>query len=177
MLRRHFLLLTFFSVWVGLISQRQSAVTLAASFALYGALHAIALALTLGVHRPGMNCLFVATAAALSAMILHLGILGTRLSSVFPGILGLYSVLGLMAAAGALSYGALIRLFGMRALSLRELAAISVGCALSVYLGLLTLSLRHPHYLGSWWLAVLWWYGFSGGLWYVDARRRTAAAA
>lgn len=161
---------------MGLLSQRHSAVTLAGSFALYGALHAIALALTLGVHRPGINFLFVATAAALSAMILHLGILGTRLSSVFPGILGLYSVLGLMAVAGALSYGALIRLFGLRVLSLRELATISVGCALSVYLGLLTLSFGHPHFLGPWWLAVLWWYGFSGGLWYFNARRRSAEA-
>jgi hypothetical protein len=30
----------------------------------------------------------------------------------------------------------------------------------------------HAHYLGSWWLAVPWWFTFSSGLWYFDRRHR-----
>src|SRR5271156_4289304 len=103
-MRLHFLLLTLFSIGIGLLSRLHPSGTLAASFALYGALHAIALVATLGSHLPlRRRCLFVAVAAALSALIFHLGILASPLSSVLPGIVGLYSLLGLTAVTGALS--------------------------------------------------------------------------
>jgi len=60
----------------------------------------------------------------------------------------------------------LIRLSGLYALTITELAAIAAGCMLAAFVSLFTGS--HFHALGAWWLAVLWWFTFSGGLWYFD---------
>jgi hypothetical protein len=172
---RQFLLLTGFSVLLGVMSRLHLAgsLSLSVSFALYGALHASALVLTLRArHAIWRKCLFIVIAASLSVVTLRFGIFGRQLSLVLPGIAGLYSLLGLSAAIGAVAYGVLIRLFGMWALTAGSLAAIAVGCVLAEIVALSTA--RHFHFLGPWWLAVLWWYAFSGGLWYLDQRHQRA---
>ncbi|MGB6310056.1 MAG: hypothetical protein WBF89_19895 [Steroidobacteraceae bacterium] len=144
-------------------------------FALYGALHASALIFALRARLPmGRACAFILMAAALSAMTLRVGLfvaqsLGTtRLDAV------LYTVLGFSAAAGAAAYGILIRVSGIYTLlSARALAMASIGCLLAAPAALF--SMTHLPVLGRWWLAMLWWYAFSGSLWYADDRPRSAA--
>ena len=164
---RHFLLLIWISVLVAVMSWTHLSSDLNASFALYGALHASALVLTLRARQSlWRKCLFVAIAAGLCLITLRVGLFGRRLSATLPGNPGLYAALGFSAVTGALIYAISIRLLAISALTLRSLAVISVGCMLATFVALLTGS--HFHYLGPWWLAVLWWHAFSGGLWYVD---------
>lgn len=134
-------------------------------FALYGALHAAALSLSLRKRQAiWRKCLFIVFAAALSVMMVRIGVLGSKLTPA--GNIGHYSLLGLSSAVGAASYGALIHLAGMYALTIRESCVIAVACMFATLAGLFTAT--HVHVLGSWWLAVPWWLTFSCGLWYFD---------
>jgi hypothetical protein len=81
----------------------------------------------------------------------------------------LYAVLAICTVTGAVSYGILMRLLGVYELTPDSLAVISVGCTLAMYVAFFTLT--HAQFLGRWWLAVLWWFAFSGGLWYCDRRQ------
>src|ERR1700732_3984194 len=93
------------------------------SFALYGALHAAALSLTLRARRPiWRKCLFVAIAAGLSVISLRVGIAGGHLTESFPGSSGLYAALGFSAVIGALSYAILVRQFWIPAMTPSSLA-------------------------------------------------------
>jgi hypothetical protein len=141
-----------------------------ASFAVYGALHATALVLALRARLPlWRRGLFIALAAGLSAMTLRVGVFAGGLSATLgPG--APYAVFGFSATGGAVAYGILIRRVGIFELTLRELALISCGCALAADLAYITLA-RWPA-LGRWGLAILWWFAFSGVLWYCDQRRR-----
>jgi hypothetical protein len=166
---RHFLLLTCFSILLGVMTRLRFAMDLVASFALYGALHAAALLLALRARQPFWRCvLFIALAAALSAMTLRAGLFAGQRSGIL-GNIALYAVFGLSAMVGALTYGFLIRRVGIFDLTLRELALISCACTLAADTAYVTLA-RTPS-LGRSWLAVLWWFAFSGGLWYCDRRR------
>jgi hypothetical protein len=166
---RHFLLLAGFSVSVAVASRLRLLTELNVSFAVYGALHAAALILSVRARQPPWRrCLFVAVAAALSVMSLRIGMVGGRLSGTLPGNAALYVVLGFSAATGALTYGILIRLFGLVNLTMGGLALIAASCVLAACVALF--SLAHSHSLGRWWLAVLWWCAFSGGLWFCDRR-------
>jgi len=167
---RHFILLTCFSVLLAVTTGLQASSGPAVSFAAYGALHASALLLALRARRaPWRLALFIAVAAVLSAMTVCLGITGMH---VFGGAARFYVVLGSCAITGAAAYGCLIRLMGLYELSAWQIVVISIGCMLAAFVGMVTI--MHSRYLGRWWLAVLWWYAFSGGLWYFD-RRRIAA--
>jgi len=140
---------------------------------LYGALHASALALTLRARRPiWQKYLFVAIAAGLSVITLRVGMVGRHLSETLPGNAGLYMALGFSAVAGALIYGISVRLFWISAMTLGSLAVISLSCLLAAFAALLTGN--YFHVLGPWWLAILWWHAFSGGLWYCDQRHNRA---
>jgi len=162
--RRHFLLLAAFSVALAATNRQHWVVLPFPSFLLYGALHASAFGLALRVPRSaGRQSLFIALAATLSVITLGVIMLGRHLVGSLPGTFGLFVLLGLSAVTGALSYGLLIRLFWIPELRLGSLAAIALGCVLATYLAFFTLS--HSVLLGRWWLAVLWWYAFSGGLW------------
>jgi hypothetical protein len=166
---RHFLLLTCFSIFLGILSRHHFLSDLVVSFALYGALHAAALVLALRARHPmGKKFLFVAIAACLSALTLHVGLVGIHLAGTLPGNVGLYTVMGFSALTGAVSYGVLVRIFRMFELNAVSIAVIAVGCTLATYIAAYTLA--HSHFLGRWWLAVLWWYAFSAGLWYYDRR-------
>jgi hypothetical protein len=168
---RHFLLLVCSSVLMYVLSRLHLTGNLSVFFALCGALHAVALVLAVRVRQAiWKKCLFIVMAAALCVMTFEIGTLGRQLT--LPGNIGLYSLLGLSAVIGAASYGTLIRLSGMYALTVRELAAIAMGCMFAAFAGLITVS--HFHFLGSWWLAALWWFTFSGGLWYFDQRHNAA---
>jgi hypothetical protein len=167
---RHFALLTGFALLLAVMSHLHLANELSLSFALYGALHASALILSLRTRQAiWRKCLFIFIAASLSVVILYVGIFGRHLSGTLPGNVGLFTVLGFSAMTGAVAYGVLIRLFGIYKLPPGSLAAIAFVCMLATLVALVTAS--RSRYLGQWWLAVLWWYAFSGGLWYCDQRR------
>jgi hypothetical protein len=166
---RHFLLLTGFSILLWVMSRLHFLSDLSVSFALYGAMHASALVLAVRARYPiGQKCLFIAMAAGLSVLTLSVGIFGMHLTGTLPGNVGLYSVMGFSAFVGAVSYGALIRIFKIYELHAGSIAVIAIGCTLATYIAAYTL--EHSQFLGRWWLAVLWWYAFSGGVWYRDRR-------
>jgi hypothetical protein len=165
---RHFVLLTIFSVLLCVTSRLQVSGGLAVSFAAYGALHALALVLALRMRRPLLQlCIFIAMAAALSVMTLRIGLIGMQVSGTLLPNVRLY-VLGLSAMSGAVTYGILIRVFRIQELSLPEIVVISIGCMFATYVAIF--AVKHFQSLDTWPLAVLWWYAFSGSLWYFDRR-------
>jgi hypothetical protein len=167
-------LLACFSILSAVMTRLSLSNDLSVSFALYGALHASALVLTLRAPQPMVrNCLFVVTAAGLCVITLRVGMVGRHLFGALPGNLGPYTALGLATVTGALTYGILIRLCAIFPMTLVSLGVISVGCMMATFLALFSAS--PLHFPGPWWLAVLWWHAFSGGLWYVDQRHSRAA--
>lgn len=167
---RHFLLLTCFCALIAVTSRMNLAGSLSGAFATYGALHASALSLAVRARlSPWRLCLFIAAAAALSFATLRGVLLVRPVVNAAPGNVAGYSLLGVCAAVGAITYGILIRWCGLCAVSLGALAVMAIACisATLVALFIADLGLR----LGSWWIASCWWYGFSGGLWHLDRRR------
>ena len=165
----HFLLLACFGVSLIAMTRLHFAADLSVSFALYGALHASALVIALRAQHPiRRNCIFIGVAAGLSAMTLHVGIAAAHWLETGGGSSALYAALGISSVTGAATYGVLIRLCGIYELSVRALAVICLNCLLAAYAAIFTLA--HLHFLGRWWLAVLWWCAFSGGLWYCDTQ-------
>jgi hypothetical protein len=139
------------------------------TFAISGALHALALGVAL--HAPAAllrKCSFVALAAVLAALTLYIGILSLALLAVLPASARLYLTLGICSLAGAITYGSLIRLYWMRGLSSRFILAIAAGCALATFAAFL--ARRYFPFLAGWCLAAAWWFAFSGALWYFDTR-------
>ena len=165
----HFSLLACFGLLLIAMTQLHVGTDLALSFALYGALHAAALVIALRAHHPiWRKCLFIAAAAALSAMTFHFGIVAGQLLGTGRGSAALYAVLGFCGAMGAAAYAVLIHLCGIYELTSRSLAVLCVNCMLAACAAFFTLTRFHS--LGQWWLAMLWWYAFSGGLWFFDKR-------
>jgi hypothetical protein len=170
---RHFLLLACFSILLAVMTRLSLTDNIAVSFVLYGALHASALVLSLRAPQPiGRSCLFVVVAAGLCVITLRVGMVGRHLFGALPGNLGPYTALGVASATGALTYGMLIRLYGIFPITLVSLSAISLGCVLATFLALF--SAGPLHFPAPWWLTVLWWHAYSGGLWYVDQRHGRA---
>ena len=139
------------------------------TFAISGALHALAVVVALRAPSPLLRkCSFVALAAVLSVLILYIGILSLALFAILPANARLYMALGVCSAAGALTYGSLIRLFWLQKFSSRFILAIAAGCVLGTFFAFFA---RHYFpFLAGWWLAAAWWFAFSGGLWYFDTR-------
>jgi hypothetical protein len=145
-------------------------------FALYGALHAGALALSIvGGSRlsAGRRLLFVALAAILALSTARLGLLGLHLAGDRAGPAGPWAILAACAGLGALAYGLLIRGVLMNPgdiggrPSAISLGAISLGCAAATSACLA--AGRGLHAAGVLWLVAPWWFAFSGGLWYAGA--------
>jgi hypothetical protein len=166
--RRHFALLACFSVLIGVMGGLHLAPNISASLAIYGGLHAAALVLALrSRHSIWRRCWFVAVGAALSVLALRVGTFAGQLTGIGPGNINFYRLLGLSAATGALAYGLSIRLFGFHTLTLPALTAIAVACVVATCVGGFSVTLIPL--LGPWWLAVVWWYAFSAGLWHFDS--------
>jgi hypothetical protein len=166
---RHFLLLTCFCLLIAVMSRVNPGGSMSVWFASYGVLHASALVLAARARQSlWRSSLFIVSAATLSVVTLHIALLGRPLSEAAPGNVASYLLLGFSAATGAITYGILIRTCGLYALTMGGLAAISIGCMFAAIVALFTA--RHNQYLGPWWIAALWWYGFSGGLWCFDRR-------
>jgi hypothetical protein len=164
---RHFSLLTGLSLTLGVVNQLHPPANISAAFASYGALHATALVLASKADLSiGRRLLFIAASAVLCLMTLRMGILAGHIVGAGPGTLPLYEVFGFSAALGAVTYGILIRLFGLLPLTGITLTALTLGCTSASFVALFTE--RYFHSLGSWWIAVLWWYAFSLGLWRAD---------
>jgi hypothetical protein len=141
--------------------------SLLASFAINGALHALSLSLALRAARSNPRKLaFIALAAALSVFTMYVGIIGLVLFAVVPGNERLYMVLGLCSLTGAITYGSLIRLFWIRKFSSRSILGMAFLCLLATSLAFFIRA--HFQALGGWWLAAVWWFAFSGGLWFFD---------
>lgn len=139
------------------------------TFAISGALHALAVVVALRAPSAWLRkCSFVALAAVLSVLILYIGILSLALFAILPANARLYMALGACSAAGAMTYGSLIRLYWVQKFSSRFILAIAAGCVLGTSFAFFA---RHYFpFLAGWWLAAAWWFAFSGGLWYFDTR-------
>jgi len=143
--------------------------SLIGTFGLNGALHASALAFTLRAPESlRRKAAFIAISIGLSVVTLYVGIIGLVLFAVLPGTERLYTVLGVCALSGAITYGSVIRLCWMRKLSSRRILAMSMLCVLATSLAFF--ARIHAEWLGGWWLAAAWWFAFSGSLWYFDTR-------
>jgi hypothetical protein len=141
--------------------------SLLVSFALNGALHALSLSIALRSSQSILRKLaFIGLAAAICVFTMYVGIVGLVLFAVVPGNERLYLVLGLCSLTGAITYGSLIRMFWIRKLSPRSILAMAFLCLLATSLGFFVRA--YSEALGGWWLAAVWWFAFSGGLWYFD---------
>jgi hypothetical protein len=151
--------------------------SLIVSFAINGALHAIALVVTLRATQiVWRKLVFVALAAALSILTMYIGITGLVFFEVLPGNERLYAVLALCSVCGAITYGSLTRLFWLRKFPSRLILAMAILCLLAASLAFFVRS--YLDFLGSWWIAAAWWFAFSAGLWFFDThpdalKRRT----
>ena len=143
------------------------------TFAISGTLHALALVLALrATHALWRKCAFIALAAALSVFTMYVGILSLELLAILPAGMRLYLTLGLCSAAGAITYGSLIRIFWLQQFSSRSILAIASGCMLATLLAFFARS--YLPFVAGWWLPAAWWFAFSAGLWYFDTRPRRA---
>ena len=165
---RHFLLLGVATVLIFLLGHWELLNdSLIVSFAINGALHAIALAATLRATQSIWRKLaFVALAAALSIFTLYVGITGLVLFAVLPGNERLYAVLGLCSVCGAITYVSLTRLFWLGKFPSRLNLAMAIFCLLAVCLAFFVRS--YLTFLGAWWIAAVWWFAVSGSLWFFD---------
>ena len=172
---RHFGLLGLFTAALAVAAPRAGP-GIGAQFALYGALHAVAVTLSLGGGArisPGRRLLFVAVAAILALSTACLGLRGLHRVSR----LGLGASAGAMIAAcaglGALAYGVSIRgilaapLGVARRWNSKSIGATSLGCA--AVAALFFAGCREFHAAGVLWLVAPWWFAFSTGLWYAMA--------
>jgi hypothetical protein len=170
--RRHFGMLAVGLIGIFLLShwdllKDQILVT----FAINGAVHASSLALSLRTPITIVRkLLFIALAAVLSVFTLYIGIVGLVLFAVLPATERLYFVLGLCAVSGAITYALLIRLFWFKKFPSRSILAMAVACMFAVFGGFFART--HFEALDGWALAGVWWFAFSGGLWYFDSSRR-----
>jgi hypothetical protein len=180
---RHFGLLGLLMAALAIAGPRAGSGGIGAQFALYGALHAAALALSLvrGARlSAGRRLLFVAVAAILSLSTARLGFVGFHVLGGRGGSAGLLVILAACAGLGALAYGFLIRGVLMNRgdiggrlsagpLTARSLGAISLGCAAAA--SACFAAGRGLHAAGVLWLAGSWWFTFSCGLWLAGRLR------
>jgi hypothetical protein len=167
---RHFLLLAAaVIVIVALNAANPFSEPFLPSFALYGALHAAALAVAIQAsHSLPRKGLFIVLAAALNVAVLYAGIFSLEVLGKAFASLRLYIALSVCAMFGAMAYGLLIRAFWYPALRPRAIAQIAFGCAFATAGALGIENLAIP--IGTWSLAAVWWFAFSLGLWHVDRR-------
>lgn len=135
------------------------------SFALYGALHALTIAMAAKSSRSlASSVSFVGAAAGLSAASILAGsmLAGFADSVTYPTLLMLISL------TGALFYGGLIKLSRRCRLSWLAVLAISGLCAMSSWFGLYVAG-SAPYLQAV--LVTTWWLSVSLGLWLSDRGR------
>jgi hypothetical protein len=137
-------------------------------FAIYGALHALALTSSLATRLAiGRQIAFIAVAAAMSLATVCLTLVLVRRTSYLSGPV---PILIAAAALGAWGYAGLIRRVLRLDLGSRSALWISLACAVAV-------AAAYPcikYFLGAagLGLAIAWWLAFSAAFWWRDARRR-----
>jgi hypothetical protein len=165
---RHFMVLFACAALLAAVSPWRIAPGADSAFALYGALHASAIAVSLRVAQPlWRKLLFVAIAAVLSMLTQRLGLSGVQFVGELPGLLGPLALLTLSSGIGAFAYGALIRGFGIYRYRLGALAVTALFCMAATCVAFIAAG--RFHVLGGLWVAIPWWFAFSGGLWYYDS--------
>jgi hypothetical protein len=168
---RHFTLLACIAALLAIIGPSRVATRADSAFALYGALHAFALVVSLRSHKPlWRQILFIAVAGLLCAAMVRLGFYGARVAGKLPDPEGPLTLVGILSALGALAYGILIRQFLKHPLALDALAITSLAC-MSATLAAFAAA-AHFQVRNGLWVAVPWWFAFSACLWYYGDRRR-----
>jgi hypothetical protein len=166
---RHFVLLGCLAVVLAATSPWRPSPGAVASFGLYGALHSSTLVVSLRTPQSfRRKLLFIAIATCLSMLSVILSLYGSRYIGMLPNMVGPFLLLALSSGLGAASYAVLIREFWIADLSRRALISITLGCV-SVALMVLTAAILLKA-VGGLWFAVCWWFAFSAGLWYREAR-------
>jgi hypothetical protein len=138
------------------------------SFALYGALHALALSIAIAGQVPLKRPLFVVLAALLNVAVMYEGIYVFGALQVLAQSARLHTTLGLCAFSGALAYGFLIRGFWFNRFSPRRIAQLAIGCLIASQLALFATDFALV--LGNWWFVTVWWFAYSAGLWIINRR-------
>jgi hypothetical protein len=165
---RHFGVLACMAAALILFGRWRSMGPLAA-FAVYGALHALAIVVSLRNPQPLSRKLrFIAFAAALAVVSTALGLRGSTFLGALSGLVGPPLLLAVSAGFGAASYGMLLKAFWFDDLSPRTIALIVLGCVAATTLALETDVV--PKTADGLWLALPWWFAFSLGLWCHDYR-------
>jgi hypothetical protein len=168
---RHFTLLLCIAALLAIIGPSRLVSRIDAAFALYGALHACALMVSLRSQKPlWRQVLFIAAAALLCAATVRLGFYAVRFAGKLPGFGAALILLGILSALGALAYGILIRRFLKYPLALDALAITSLAC-MSATLAAFAAA-THFRLRNGLWVAVPWWFAFSACLWYYGDRGR-----
>ncbi len=183
--KRHFGLLVLFGAVAIFIPL--GGLGIGARFALMGALHAAALALSrVGAAKlpPSRSLVFVAAAALLALATAQLGLLGLEALGALGGAPKLCAVLAASAGLGALAYGALINAVlgtargapvppsaarSRAPFGLLPLGATALACAAATSLSFAVS--RELHAASVLCLAIPWWFALSGGLWCSGHRR------
>lgn len=167
---RHAALLGLIAALLVIARWRLAAPAALPEFALYGALHAAALAVSLRVPPAWQRqLLFVAAAALACELLARLGIVALEPAIARWPNAGAPAVLSACGLIGALAYGVLIRAILRYPLPWAALAALAPACAVAIYAAFIA-ARRWPE-LGGLWLALFWWSAFSAGLWRTDSRR------
>jgi hypothetical protein len=163
----HFALLALMAALLAITIPLRPAPGVGLGVAVYGALHAAALVATLKDRRPGWRqAAFVVGAAILCVLAARLGIYGLRFVRALPNVEGPLLMLALAAGAGALAYGILIRSVLNFSFPPLLMLLTSSGCVVATLAAFVT-GRSYPG-LGGLWLAVAWWFAFSGGLRYAE---------
>jgi hypothetical protein len=172
--RRHVELVATAAIAIAATRSFNARASLALAFACYGALHAATIALSLR-PRPtlGRALAFLAAAALESGGLARLGWVAVPFLGGDAASAALL-VVAASAFAGALGYGVLLRFLLRYPLGVAPLVTMALACALAAGAAL-ALARRFPAG-GSTWLAILWWFAFSGGLCVVASRHTRAAA-
>jgi hypothetical protein len=144
------------------------------AFAIYGALHAATLAVSLRIPKPlPQQALFVAAAALISMLTVRAALYALRFAAELPALAGPLVLLASTSVLGAFAYGTLIRRVLKYKCGFAALAATSLLCMAATCVGFA--AGRHYRVLSSLWLAIPWWFAFSGSLWYHDTLRNSSA--
>jgi len=169
-LTRHFLLLGAFAIALEIAGPRPGS-GIVVDFACFGALHATALALSIGAGA-GISPLrrfgFIPAAGLLAGLNAQLALFGGRAAATFAVSAAPVAILALSAGFGALGYAILVRLLLIDSASRGgstggpRLAAAVLGCAAATTAGFILA--RELHQTGLIWLAAPWWFAFSGSL-------------